>query len=155
MFSASFMAFSHGSNDGQKFIGAFALALYLGGVFPNFHIPYWVIVLCAFTMGAGTMIGGFRIIKTMGLKIIRLETYQGFSAETSAAVTIQTASAFGIPLSTTHTIGTSIVGVGVAKNPKAVSWQIVLNVVYAWLLTFPICGLLSFIVAWAFNWIFK
>ena len=144
IFSSAFMAFSHGSNDGQKFIGIFTLTLLLAHVIPEFHVPIWVIVCCALTMGLGTSIGGMRIIKTMGYKIVHLETYQGFAAETGAATTIMVASIFGIPLSTTHTISTAIMGVGVAKRQKAVHWHVVRNIVYAWFLTFPICGFLAF-----------
>ncbi len=146
MFSASFMAFSHGSNDGQKFIGVFALALFLAGVSSSFQIPFWVILLCALTMGIGTSMGGWRIIKTLGTRLTKLRTSQGFSAETAAALTIQTASHFGIPLSTTHTISTAIMGVGSAKRISAVKWGVGRNIVFAWILTFPICGLFAFLL---------
>lgn len=149
--SASCMALSHGSNDGQKFIGVFSLALLLGGVSESFHVPFWVIVICAVVMGIGTSIGGLRIIKTMGYKMLKLETYQGFSAEMSAASTIIFASSLGVPLSTTHTIGTAIMGVGMARRAKSVRWQTVLRIIYAWLLTFPICGAVSFIAVQAFH----
>src|SRR3989338_10395 len=152
--SSAFMAFSHGSNDGQKFIGAFSLALLLGGTIDKFSVPFWVIILCAAVMGIGTSIGGMRIIKTMGLKMVKLETYQGFSAETSSASTIILASFLGIPLSTTHTINTSIIGVGVAKRRSAVRWKVVLRIVYAWLLTFPICGAMAFLTTYLFRIIF-
>ena len=110
--SSAFMAFSHGSNDGQKFMGTFVLALLLGGVLPSFHIPVWVMLLCAAVMAMGTAIGGWRIIKTLGSGVTKLKTHQGFAAELAAAGTITLASSFGIPLSTTHTISTSIMGVG-------------------------------------------
>lgn len=144
--SASFMAFSHGSNDGQKFIGVFALALVLGGILQSFTIPFWVIISCAVVMGLGTSFGGWRIIKTMGFKMVELETYQGFSAETSAAATIIAASHFGIPLSTTHTIGTSLVGTGLANSKKALRIGVLKNITLAWILTFPICGLIAFTI---------
>ena len=148
IFSSMLMAFSHGSNDGQKFMGAFALALLLGGATDSFALPFWVIILCALVMGAGTSLGGMRIIKTMGFKIAKnMETYQGFSAEAAASATILAASSFGIPLSTTHTINTSIVGVGLARGKSAVDWDMVLKVVAAWILTFPACGLIAFISA--------
>src|SRR5688572_18137594 len=101
--SAAFMAFSHGSNDGQKFIGVFTLTLMLGGLIPEFEVQYWVILLCAVTMAVGTAVGGWRIVRTMGLRLTKLQPVQGFAAETSAAATITLASFFGIPLSTTHT----------------------------------------------------
>jgi PiT family inorganic phosphate transporter len=144
--SASFMAFSHGSNDGQKFMGVFALALVVGGVLPpgeKFTVPWWAIVLCASVMAIGTSVGGWRIIKTMGVKMVKLEPYQGFAAETGAATAIELASGLGIPVSTTHTISTSIMGVGAARRFSAVRWGIVNEVVAAWILTFPVCGLIG------------
>ncbi len=145
--SAVFMAFSHGSNDGQKFIGAFCLVLFLGGVHSSFHIPLWVILLCAVMMGIGTSIGGWRIIKTMGLKLTKLEPVHGFAAETAAAMTIELASRLGIPLSTTHTINTAIVGVGATRRFSAIRWGVTRNIVAAWILTFPVCGFLAWAVA--------
>jgi len=142
--SAGFMAFSHGSNDGQKFIGAFCLVLMLGGVTPEFHVPAWVILLCATVMAVGTAIGGWRIVKTMGISLTKLEPVHGFAAETAAAGTIVLASHLGIPLSTTHTISTTIMGVGATRRFSAVRWGVTRNIVTAWILTFPICGL----VAW-------
>ncbi|MDA0986176.1 MAG: inorganic phosphate transporter [Bacteroidetes bacterium] len=152
--SAAFMALGHGNNDGQKFIGAFTLALFLGGILPVFAIPVWVIILCSVVMGIGTSVGGYRIIKTMGMKIVHLEPYQGFAAETGAAITIQIASAFGIPLSTTHTISTSIIGAGSAKRLSAVRWGVVREIVMAWVLTFPICGGISYLVCIIFQNLF-
>jgi PiT family inorganic phosphate transporter len=145
--SAGLMAFSHGSNDGQKFIGAFTLALVLGGVLPEFHVPFWVILLCAVTMGIGTAIGGWRIIRTMGLRMTKLEPVHGFAAETGAGMTILLASHFGIPLSTTHTINTAIIGVGSSRRLSAVRWGVVGSIVTAWILTFPICGAIAYLVA--------
>ena len=145
-FSAAFMAFGHGSNDGQKFIGVFALALVLGGILPTFSIPYQVILLCAVVMGIGTSLGGWRIIRTMGMRMVKLEVYQGFAAETGAGAVIMFASIFGIPLSTTHTINTSIMGVGSVKRLSAVNWGVSRQIVLAWILTFPICGAISWAV---------
>jgi PiT family inorganic phosphate transporter len=144
--SSAFMAFSHGSNDGQKFIGAFCLALVLSGVLPAFHIPIWVIFLCAVVMTLGTSIGGWRIIRTLGQRMSKLKAHQGFAAETAAAATILLASGFGIPLSTTHTISTSIVGVCVVRGARAVRWRVGRELVLAWLLTFPLCAAISWIV---------
>lgn len=149
VFSAVFMAFSHGSNDGQKFIGAFTLALVLGGAIPEFRIEWWVVLLCSGVMGLGTSIGGWRVIQTMGMKIVKLEPYHGFAAETAAATCIEVASRLGIPLSTTHTISTSIMGVGASKRLSAVRWGVVGEVVQAWLLTFPICFAIGWGVATA------
>ena len=142
--SSAFMAFSHGSNDGQKFMGAFTLALVLGDVLPVFQIPTWVIFLCAGVMALGTITGGWRIIRTLGMRISKLETHQGFAAELAAASTITLASRLGIPLSTTHTISSAIVGVGAARGIAAVRWGVTAQLVAAWVLTFPICALISF-----------
>lgn len=152
--SAGYMAFSHGSNDGQKFIGVFAMALVLGGVFDTFNVPYWVILVCATVMGLGTSFGGWRIIKTLGMKMVKLEPYQGFSAETAAASTITLASHFGIPLSTTHTIGTSIMGSGIAHRRSALNTLVVKNIVLAWILTFPMCGGIAFVITHLLRLIF-
>ena len=143
--SAAFMAFSHGSNDGQKFIGVFTLALMLGGVLPAFQVPLWVILLCAVTMGVGTAIGGWRIVKTMGLRLTKLQPVHGFAAETAAALTIELATRLGIPLSTTHTINTSIIGVGATRRFSAVRWGVTFEIVTAWILTFPICGAIGWL----------
>lgn len=143
--SAGFMAFSHGSNDGQKFIGVFTLALMLGGILPSFQVPIWVILLCAVTMGVGTAIGGWRIVKTMGLRLTKLEPVHGFAAETAAALTIELATRLGIPLSTTHTINTAIVGVGATRRFSAVRWGVTFDIVAAWILTFPVCGAIGWL----------
>ncbi len=152
--SAGAMALSHGSNDGQKFIGTFTLALVLGGVIEEFHVQSWTILLCSLIMGLGTSVGGWRIIKTMGAKMVRLETYQGFAAEASASGSILLASHLGIPLSTTHTINTSIMGVGAATRLSAIRWGVVGEMVTAWILTFPICAIIGYVVAIFFKWIF-
>jgi PiT family inorganic phosphate transporter len=154
VFSAAFMALGHGSNDGQKFIGAFTLALFLGGVIPEFHVSVSVMILCSLVMGIGTSIGGWRIIKTMGMKMVKLEPYQGFAAETGAASAIQLASVLGIPLSTTHTINTAIMGVGSVRRLSAVRWGVVGEVVMAWVLTFPICGSVAWGIAMIFQRVF-
>lgn len=153
LISAAFMAFSHGSNDGQKFIGAFTLALVLGGVIHEFKVAWEIIIVCSVVMGIGTATGGWRIIKTMGMSMVKLETYQGFAAETGAASCIELASRLGIPISTTHTIGTSIMGVGASRRLSAVRWGVAREVVTAWVLTFPVCGAISYIVAIFFQWI--
>lgn len=147
IFSAAFMAYGHGSNDGQKFIGAFSLALLLAGVTHEFTVPIWVILLCATIMGIGTSVGGWRIIKTMGVKLTKLEPQHGFAAETAAATAIELASRFGIPLSTTHTINTSIMGVGSAQRLSGVRWSVASSIVTAWVLTFPVCGFIAWVIA--------
>lgn len=146
--SAAFMAFNHGSNDGQKFIGVFALVLLLGGVIDTFYVPVWVILACALTMGLGTSIGGWKIIREMGLKMVDLRPWQGFCAEAAAGVTIFFASRFGIPVSTTHTIITSMMGVAASRNARQVRWDIAGRVFAAWVLTFPICGLIAYVTAY-------
>ena len=153
--SASVMALSHGSNDGQKFIGIFTLALVLGGVLKTFEVQTWTILLCSLIMGIGTSVGGWRIIKTMGQKMVKLEPYQGFAAETAASASILLASSIGVPLSTTHTINTSIMGVGAATRISAIRWLVVKEMVIAWILTFPICGAIGYIMVTIFKFIIK
>lgn len=147
LLSAGFMAFSHGSNDGQKFIGAFTLTLVLGGILPEFRVPLWVILVCAVTMALGTAIGGWRIVRTMGLRLTKLDPVHGFAAETAAATAIELATRLGIPLSTTHTINTAIMGVGSTRRLSAVRWGVGREIVIAWVLTFPVCGALAWAVA--------
>lgn len=151
LISSGLMALSHGSNDAQKTMGIITLALLAGGVLHKgpqgeFEIPLYVILVCAMTMAAGTMNGGWKIIKTMGHKIIKLKPIHGFAAETSAAGLILTASHFGIPLSTTHVISTAIMGVGSTLHAHAVKWRIVGNIVIAWVLTIPACMIISAII---------
>jgi PiT family inorganic phosphate transporter len=152
--SAAFMAFSHGSNDGQKFMGVFALTLMLGGVMTEFSVPIWIMLLCGAVMAIGTAIGGWRIINTMGFKLTRLEPVNGFAAETAGGLSIMLASAFGIPLSTTHCINTSIMGVGATRRFSAVRWGVAGNIVLAWVITFPVCGILGYIFAWLLAFVF-
>ncbi len=152
--SAAFMAFSHGSNDGQKFMGVFSLALVLGGIMPQFAIPVWVMLLCGTVMGLGTAFGGWRIIRTMGFKITNLEPVNGFAAESAGSISILLASHFGIPLSTTHSIGTAIMGVGATRGSRAVHWGIARNVVMTWIITFPACAALGYIFTWLLKLIF-
>ncbi len=137
------MAFNHGLNDGQKFIGVFTLTP--GGILPTFQIPFWVILLCALTRGFGTSFGGWRIIRRIGIQMVELSCWQGLSAEIDASISILSASNLGIPLSTTHTITTSIMGVAAARRLSSVRWEISREIVMAWIFTFPVCGFLSFI----------
>lgn len=152
--SAGGMALSHGSNDGQKFIGIFTLALVLGGVSKAFHVETSTIIICSLVMGIGTSIGGWRIIKTMGEKMVHLEPYQGFAAEAAATSSILLASHLGVPLSTTHTINTSIMGVGAATRVSGIRWNVVGEMVRAWVLTFPICFIIGYVLAFIFKLIF-
>ncbi|MBI5496765.1 MAG: inorganic phosphate transporter [Deltaproteobacteria bacterium] len=142
MVSAGFMALSHGSNDAQKTMGIITMALVAHGTLTaeggKFPVPLWVVMACATAMAAGTAAGGLRIIKTMGTKIIDLKPIHGFAAETGAAITILTASAMGLPVSTTHVISGSIMGVGACQRVSAVRWGVTTRILWAWLLTIPI-----------------
>ena len=160
--SAGFMGYSHGSNDAQKTMGIITLALYTGthaGVFANVPrwagflrieeftaVPRWVIVMCAATMATGTAVGGWRIIRTMGQRMVKLQPVNGFAAETTAALIISGASALGVPVSTTHVISTSIMGVGATKRLSAVKWGVVERIVWAWVLTLPMTGLMGYAI---------
>jgi inorganic phosphate transporter, PiT family len=147
--SAGFMALSHGSNDAQKTMGiiAMSLAVYHGGshAAEHFEVPTWVMAACAIAMGAGTMSGGVRIIKTMGTKIIDLKPIHGFVAETSAAATILAASHLGLPVSTTHVISGAIMGVGSSQRVSAVRWGVTARIAWAWVLTIPISAAIAWI----------
>lgn len=146
LISSGIMALSHGSNDAQKTMGIITLALVSYHSLDTFEVPYWVILACAVTMGMGTMAGGWRIIRTMGSKMIKLKPVHGFAAETSAAAVILTASHFGIPVSTTHIISTSIMGVGSTKGANALKLGIVGSIVMAWVLTIPVCMVIAAIL---------
>lgn len=141
--SAGFLAFAHGSNDAQKTMGIITLALVTYGAIPSVEVPTWVILVCALCMGAGSMAGGWRIIHTLGNKVIKLQAIHGFAAEASGAGIILAASHFGIPISTTHVISTTIMGVGSTKRFSAVKWGVVGNILRAWVLTIPACMLLA------------
>lgn len=164
--SAAWMAHSHGTNDAQKTMGIIALALFTGtqsGTFkdlppmlnflhtPDFKVATWVVFLCAATMAAGTAAGGWRIIRTLGHKMVKLQPVHGFAAETTAAIIIQTASSYGIPLSTTHVISTSIMGVGAVKRFSGVKWTVVERIVWAWVLTLPATALIGYVLSRAAN----
>jgi PiT family inorganic phosphate transporter len=144
--SSSFMAFGHGSNDAQKVMGIITLSLVSGGYLHSVEVPFWVIVLCAFAMGLGTALGGWRVIKTLGVHMLKLEPVHGFAAETAAAAVILGASTMGMPVSTTHVISTSIMGVGATKRLSAVRWGIAGKILTAWIFTLPACFLVAWIV---------
>jgi PiT family inorganic phosphate transporter len=150
--SAAGMGFMHGTNDAQKTMGIIALALFTvtaqGAQPPSsgIDIPIWVKVLCALTMALGTAMGGWRIIRTMGQKIVRLQPIHGFAAETSSSIVLHLASILGIPVSTTHNITASVLGVGAAKNLKSVKWIVVERIVWAWIFTFPCAGGVAYFV---------
>jgi PiT family inorganic phosphate transporter len=142
--SAAYMAFSHGSNDAQKTMGIITLALVAGGVLAEPIVPLWVIIVAATAISLGTAVGGWRIIKTMGQGVVKLDPVHGFAAETTAATIIFGASHFGMPVSTTHVISTAIMGVGASDRFSAVRWGVAGNIVIAWILTIPASGA----VAW-------
>ena len=137
--SSSFMAFGHGSNDAQKAMGIITMALVSGGVIKTMDVPKWVILICALAMGFGTLFGGWKIIKTLGVKMLKLEPIHGFAAETSSAAIIIASSHFGLPVSTTHVVSSAILGVGATKRLSAVRWGIAGKIVLAWVLTLPAC----------------
>jgi PiT family inorganic phosphate transporter len=137
--SSSFMAFGHGSNDAQKAMGIITMALVSGGVIKSMDVPTWVILICALAMGFGTLFGGWKIIKTLGVKMLKLEPIHGFAAETSSAAIIIASSHFGLPVSTTHVVSSAILGVGATKRLSAVRWGIAGKIVMAWVLTLPAC----------------
>ena len=143
--SSAFMAYSHGKNDGQMPIGimAMALVIHTGN---EFHIPFWMIALSAGAISMGTLFGGWRVIRTVGMKITALRPVHGFAAMTSAATVVEIASNFGIPVSTTHCVSSSIMGVGATKRLSAVRWGVAGNIVLAWVLTFPICGIIGWLL---------
>jgi PiT family inorganic phosphate transporter len=137
--SASFMAFSHGSNDAQKGMGVITLALLSGGYIGSLEVPFWVILTCALAMGLGTAMGGWRVIKTLGHQMLKLQPVHGFAAETSATAVIMGASALGMPVSTTHVITTCIMGVGATRRLSAVRWGVAGKILMAWIFTLPAC----------------
>ena len=154
---AAAMAFMHGAQDGQKFMGVFLLGAALSrGITENtvVEIPMWLIIICSVVMGLGTSIGGYRIIKAVGMDMVKLEQYQGFSADAAAAGCLLISSLTGIPVSTTHTKTTAIMGVGAARRLRSVNWSTVKEMVLTWILTFPGCGLIGFFMAKLFVWIF-
>lgn len=147
--SASLYSLGHGGNDAQKTMGIIAVLLfsqgYLGG---TFYVPFWVVITCQALMGLGTLMGGWRIVKTMGSKITRLTPMQGFCAETGGAATLFTATWLGVPVSTTHTITGAIVGVGAARRVSAVRWNVASSIVTAWVVTIPASATVAFVTYW-------
>jgi PiT family inorganic phosphate transporter len=141
--SSAFMATSHGQNDAQKTMGIITLALFIFHEIPAIHVPVWVKICCATAMGLGTATGGWKIVKTMGHKIFKLEPIHGCAAETAAAIVITGASHFGAPISTTHVISTSVLGVGSSKRFSAVRWGVAGNMVVAWIITIPASALVA------------
>ena len=157
IFGAAAMSFMHGAQDGQKFIGV----LFLGLAFSNgessvhgMEIPVWLMLLCSVVMALGTSVGGEKIIKSVGMDMVKLEKYQGFAADVSAAVCLLISSLFGVPVSTTHTKTSAIMGVGAVKRLSAINFGVVKDMVLTWVFTFPGCGLISFVMAKLFMAIF-
>jgi len=154
--TSAFLAYSHGKNDGQMPIGVITMALviYTGqsGLWDN--IPFWAIVISALAISAGTAVGGWRVIRTLGLRVTTLQPVQGFATDLSAGTVIEIASVLGIPVSTTHCVSSAIMGVGSTRRFSAVRWGVAGNIVAAWILTFPICGALGYLFAWLLGMIF-
>ena len=151
------MAFMHGAQDGQKFMGVFLLGVALANGSTGastFAIPLWLMLYCSFLMTLGTSIGGYKIIKTVGMKMTKLEVYQGAAADMAGAGCLLVSSVFGLPVSTTHTKTTAIMGVGASKRMSNVNWSVVKEMVLAWILTFPGCGLLGYLATLIFMQIF-
>jgi PiT family inorganic phosphate transporter len=145
--SASMYSLGHGGNDAQKTMGIIAVLLFSQGLLGNeFHVPFWVVISCQAAMGLGTLLGGWRIVHTMGSRITHLKPIQGFCAETGGALTLFLATALGVPVSTTHTITGAIVGVGAARRAAAVRWPVAQRIVIAWVLTLPAAGLIGGLV---------
>jgi PiT family inorganic phosphate transporter len=145
--SASMYSLGHGGNDAQKTMGIIAVLLFSQGLLGNeFHVPFWVVISCQAAMGLGTLLGGWRIVHTMGSRITHLKPIQGFCAETGGALTLFLATALGVPVSTTHTITGAIVGVGAARRAAAVRWTVAQRIVVAWVMTLPAAGLIGALV---------
>ncbi|HET9756047.1 MAG TPA: inorganic phosphate transporter [Candidatus Limnocylindrales bacterium] len=145
--SAGYMAFSHGSNDAQKTMGIITLALFAAGAIPTIDVPFWVIVISATALSLGTAVGGWRIMRTMGHRVVELEPVHGFAAETTAATVLLTTAHLGMPVSTTHVISSAIMGVGSARGPKGVRWGVARRILLAWVITIPAAGMFA-----AFTW---
>jgi PiT family inorganic phosphate transporter len=147
--SASMYSLGHGGNDAQKTMGIIAMLLFAAGMSGStFHVPFWVVISCQIAMALGTLFGGWRIVKTMGMRITRLKPVGGFCAETGGAITLFIATGFGIPVSTTHTITGAIVGVGAVQKLSAVRWGVAQNIVWAWVLTIPCSAFLAALAWW-------
>ncbi len=153
--AAAFMAFSHGTNDAQKAMGIITLAMMTGGYLETFEVPLWVKIAAATAMAVGTSAGGWKIIKTMGTKIVKLQPINGFASDTAAALTITTASHFGLPVSTTHVVSGAIMGVGATKRLSAVRWGVAQTMVLAWIFTIPITASLAGGIYLFFRWVFR
>lgn len=156
IFGGAAMSFMHGAQDGQKFMGVLMLGIFMvnGEDTANAALPVWMMLLCSVVMALGTSIGGYRIIKAVGMDMVKLEKFQGFSADIAAALCLLLSSLFGIPVSTTHTKTTAIMGVGATKRLSAINMRVVKEMVLTWVLTFPGCGIIGFFMAKLFMLIF-
>jgi PiT family inorganic phosphate transporter len=142
--SSSLYSLGHGGNDAQKTMGIIAVLLYANGYMQgDFHVPFWVVVACQIAMALGTLFGGWRIVRTMGMGITRIRPSGGFCAQTSGAIALFVATSLGIPVSTTHTITGAIIGVGLSRRVSAVRWGLASRIVWAWVLTIPCAGLIA------------
>lgn len=147
LFSAASYSLGHGTNDAQKTMGIIAILLYTNGMLGDeFYVPFWVVIICHLFIALGTLVGGWAVIKTLGMKITKLRPIDGFAAETSSALTLFGTAHFGIPVSTTHTITGAIIGVGSTKRLSAVRWGVAANIILAWIFTIPFTFLISFII---------
>ena len=144
------MAFAHGSNDAQKTMGIVTLALFSAGVIPTVDVPAWVIVMAASAISLGTAIGGWRIMRTMGRRVVELEPIHGFAAETTAATVLLATAHLGMPVSTTHVISSAIMGVGSSKGPRGVRWGVARTILIAWVVTLPATAIAGALVWSAF-----
>lgn len=156
LLSSALLSLGHGGNDAQKVLGIIAAAMVSQGTLDNIkHVPNWVPVACFLSIAIGTMSGGWKIVKTMGTRITKLTPFEGVSAETAGALTLFLTEKLGIPVSTTHTIAGSIIGVGALKRLSAVRWGITINLLWAWILTIPVSAMLAAIVYFIFHFFFK
>ncbi len=154
LISGTFVAFTHGANDAQKTMGVIALALYANGSIDHFYIPIWVIVAAGLAIGAGTYTGGWRIMRTMGQRIFKMEPASGFAAQASTAAVLYATAHLGYPVSTTHVISGSVMGAGATQKFSAVRWGVAGNIIIAWLLTIPAAALVAAALYWPVHWIF-
>lgn len=150
--SSAFFSLGHGGNDAQKTMGIMAMSLYAAGYIDHFHVPFWVVISAYTAIALGTLIGGQKVIKTLGVGLTDLKPMGGFSAETAGALTLAGTAMLGIPVSTTHTVTGAIMGVGVTRRLSAIKWGTALNIVLAWIFTIPFAALVSMLVYWIMSW---
>ena len=154
LFSGTWVAFTHGANDAQKTMGVIALALYSHGSISSFYIPDWVKVAAGLTIAAGTYVGGWRIVRTLGQRVYKMQPEHGFAAQIAAGSTLYTGTHFGFPISTTHVVSGSVMGAGATRRLSAVRWGVAGNIVFAWLLTLPAAAVVAAALYYPVSWIF-